>query len=63
MVIPPPAVSEAGQQVVEIRAGSARPVVLLTEGPPIQVVAVQEQEDKAYEQNTVARPFPIVVAA
>jgi len=63
VVIPLPAVSEAGQQVVGVRAGSPGPVVVLTEGPPTQVVAVQEQEDKALEQNTVARPFPIVVAA
>jgi hypothetical protein len=47
VVIPLPVVSEAGQLVAEVRVESLRPVVLLVEGPPTLVVAVQEQEDKA----------------
>ena len=61
--VPRQAVSGVVPRVVGVRAESPQPAAVLAEGPQTQVAAAQKQEGSGYERNTVAKSFPIVVAA
>ena len=58
-----PAVSAVGPPAAEARAGVFQSSALLVGGPPVQVAAVQAQEDKALEQDRIAKSVPIVAVA
>jgi hypothetical protein len=61
--VPRPEVSEAERQVAGVRAAWPQPAVVQVEVPPTQAAAAQEREDSSWEQNTAAKPLPIVVVA